>query len=140
MAKVWIKTRLQNLAMKKKEAYVTRALTLPQLDEKDLIEAASRNSGLDRGTLYAAMSAINKEFQNFVLLGHSVKVPMVGCFRFRINATAADTEAEAGAQTVYRRKIFYLADKELWRKCQQVSLEQEPEEDTDDEGGDTPEP
>ena len=137
MAKVWLKSKLQNLAMKKKEAYVTRSVTLPRIDQKQLLERASANSGINQGVVFAAAAAISNEFENFLMNGHSVEIPLVGSFRFGVNAKATDTEAEAGAGQVYRRKILYVPSKALWRKLQQVSLidheEDEPEDSEDDE-------
>ena len=138
MAKVWLKSKLQNLAMKKKEAYVTRSVTLPRIDKDQLLERAADNSGINRGIIYAAADAITREFENFIMNGHSVEIPLVGSFRFGVNAKATDTEAEAGAAQVYRRKIHYLPSKALWRKLQQVSLIEQPEPEDDEE--DEPEP
>lgn len=131
MAKIWLKTKLQNLAMKKKEAYVTRSITLPRIDNDQLLERAAANSGIRRATVFSAAEAIFNEMENFLLNGHSIEVKPLGTFRFGINAKATDTEAEAGAGQVYRRKIHYRPAKDLWRKLQQVTLidheEEEPE-------------
>ena len=138
MARIWLKSKLQNLAMKKTEAYVTRSVTLPRIDKEQLLNRAADNSGISRGTIYAAADAINNEFENFIMNGHSVEVPLIGSFRFGVNAKATDTEAEAGAGQVYRRKIHYVPSKELWRKLQQVSLIPQPQDEEDDES--EPEP
>ncbi len=139
MARVWLKSKLQNLAMKKKEAYVTRSVTLPRITGDQLLERAADNSGISRGIIYAAADAINNEFQNYIMNGHSVEIPLVGSFRFGVNAKATDTEAEAGAGQVYRRKIHYVPSKELWRQLQQVSLVPQPADDEDDDESE-PEP
>lgn len=138
MAKVWLKSKLQNLAMKKKEAYVTRSFTLPRITAEQLMARALDNSGLRKGVFYAAVDALCNEFKNFLMNGHSVEVSEVGSFRFGVNAKATDTEAEAGAGQVYRRKILYVPNKNLWRMLQQVSLEQYEGDNTDDE--EEPEP
>ena len=140
MAKVWLKSKLQNLAMKKKEAYVTRSVTLPRIDKETLMSRALENSGLRKGVFYAAVDALCNEFKNFLMNGHSVEVPEVGSFRFAVNAKATDTEEEAGAGQVYRRKILYVPNKDLWRQLQQVSLIDHTEVTEEDEGGDEPEP
>ena len=133
MAKVWLKSKLQNLAMKKKEAYVTRSITLPRIDKDTLLARAADNSGIRRGVFYQAVDALCNEFKNFLMNGHSVEVPEVGSFRFGVNAKATDTEAEAGAGQAYRRKIHYVPNKSLWRMLQQVSLIDHNETDEDDE-------
>lgn len=133
MAKIWLKSKLQNLAMKKTEAYVTRSVTLPRITKDQLLERAADNSGISRGIIYAAADAINNEFQNYIMNGHSVEVPLIGSFRYGVNAHATDTEAEAGAGQVYRRKIHYVPSKELWRQLQQVTLIQQPEVEEEEE-------
>lgn len=138
MAKVWLKSKLQNLAMKKKEAYVTRVVTLPQITSSDLVAAAARNSGIDRGTFIAALDALNKEFENYLMIGHSVEVPHLGNFRFRVNAKASDAEPESFANMVYRRKLYYQCNKELWRKLQAIQFEATGKETEEEE--EEPEP
>ena len=86
MAKVWLKSKLQNLAMKKKEAYVTRSITLPRIDKDTLLARAADNSGIRRGVFYQAVDALCNEFKNFLMNGHSVEVPEVGSSRFGVNA------------------------------------------------------
>ncbi len=137
MGKIWIKSKLQNLAMKKKEAYVTRSVTLPRIDKDTLLERAADNSGIRKGVVYAAADAITNEIENFLLNGHSVEIPLLGSFRFGVNAKATDTEAEAGAGQVYRRKIIYTPSKPIWRALQTVSLVDvsEQDDDDDDDGG-----
>lgn len=139
MAKIWLRTKLQNLAMKKKEAYVTRTVTFPPIDKDQLLERAADNSGIRRGVIYAAADAITNEIQNFLVNGHSVEVPLLGHFRFGINAKATNTEKEAGASQVYRRKIHYTPNKAIWRTLQQVNFVSEPTDDTGN-GGTTPNP
>lgn len=141
MAKVWLKSKLQKLAMKKKNAYVTRSVTLPRIDKDYLLARAADNSGVRRGVFYAAVDALCNEFKNFLLNGHSVEVPEIGSFRFAVNATASDEQPESAAELVYRRKIIYTPNKDLWRSLQAISLQDTtPKPEDEDEGGDEPEP
>ena len=139
MAKVWLKSKLQNLAMKKTEAYVTRSITLPRIDNDTLLERAAANSGIRRATIFSAAEAIFNEMENFLLNGHSIEVKPLGTFRFGVNAHATDTEQESGAGQVYRRKILYRCSKDLWRKLQQVTLI-DHNEDVEEEPEPEPEP
>ena len=139
MGKIVIKKKLMNLAMKKKEAYVTRTVGLPMVDEKQLLERAADNSGIRRGVIYAAADAITNEVKNFLMNGHSVQIPLLGSFRFGVNAKAADTEKEAGAKQIYRRKIIYKASKPIWRLLQTAQFEDWSELDGNG-GGTTPNP
>ncbi len=139
MGKIVIKKKLMNLAMKKKEAYVTRTVGLPMVDEKQLLERAADNSGIRRGVIYAAADAITNEVKNFLMNGHSVQIPLLGSFRFAVNAKAADTLTEAGAKQIYRRKIIYKCSKPIWRLLQTAQFEDWTEDDGNG-GGTTPNP
>ena len=123
--------------MKKKNAYVTRSVTLPRIDKDTLLERAADNSAIRKGVFVAVADAITNEFENFLLNGHSVELPLVGTFKFAVNAKASDEEPESYAEQVYRRKIHFQPSKELWRKLQTVSLaslKDKPEEEDEGEG------
>lgn len=134
MSKIWLKSKLQNLAMKKKEAYVTRSVTLPKIDKDTLLARAAANSGIRKGLIYQAADAIVNEFENFVLTGHPVELPLVGTFRFGINAKAQDKQEDAGAAAVYRRKIVYTPNITLKRMLKTVGLVDISETEGDEEG------
>lgn len=137
MTKIWIKSNLQKLAMKKKNAYLTRSVTLPKIDKDTLLARAAANSGMRKGIVYQAADAICNEFENFVMTGHPVELPLIGTFRFGVQAHASDTKEDAGAEKVYRRKIYYTPNVSLKRMLKGVHLEDITEAEGEDDG-DTP--
>lgn len=134
MGKIVLKSNLQNLAMKKEDAYVTRAVRYTTIDGETFLDHVARNTRLDRYVVKAAAGAIAKEFANFIFNGHSVAVPGIGIFRFGINAKAAATQEESTVRKVYRRKILYRPTTDIKTLVANTSLEDQtvPEE--------TPEP
>ena len=50
-------------------------------------------------------------------------IPEIGTFRFGFRAHATDTQAEAGAGQVYRRRIIYQPCVDLRRQINAVTLE-----------------
>ena len=136
MPKILVKSKLQRLAVQKKNAYVTRSINLPVVDEKTLIERAAENSLINAGHLYAAMSAITQTFRNFLFMGHSVQLPKVGIFRFAVNAKASDTMKDAGVDSIYRRKIIYLPTPDLRKALKDIQLEKLQQDIVDDTNAD----
>ncbi len=123
MAKIYLRSKLQNLAMKKKEAYVTRPVYYARITGDELLERAADNSKLRKSEIYLAAEAITREFRNFLQNGHAVTIPEIGTFRFGFRAHATDTLEEAGAGQVYRRRIIYLPCMDLRRQINTVTLE-----------------
>ena len=136
MSKIWIRSRLQKLAMKKKNAYVTRSVTLPKIDKDTLLERAADNSGIRKGVVYAAADAITNEIENFLLNGHSVEVPLLGSFRFGVKAHASDTQEGAGVEQIYRRRIIYTPHAAIKRLIKTVNLVDVTEKEEEEPDGD----
>lgn len=133
--KVILKSNLMNIAFKKESLYVIRNDSYSMISSKSFIEAVQRNSGLDAHIIQAASDAIAKEFQNLLLNGHAVTVPGLGIFRFALNAKATDTQEEAGAAAVKRKKILYRPTKDLKTGLSKISLEMAKFEEVEEEGG-----
>ena len=123
MAKIYLKSKLQNLAMKKTEAYVTRPVYYARITGDELLERAADNSKLRKSEIYLAAEAITREFRNFLQNGHAVTIPEIGTFRFGFRAHATDTQEEAGAGQVYRRRILYQPCVDLKRQLYAITLE-----------------
>ncbi len=136
MAKIYLRSKLQNLAMKKKDAYVTRPVYYARITGDELLERAADNSKLRKSEIYLAAEAITREFRNFLQNGHAVTIPEIGTFRFGFRAHATDTLAEAGAAQVYRRRIIYQPCMDLRRQINTVTLEDVTVK--DEEGGEEP--
>ena len=120
--KIVLKANYQRVAVKDKRAYVTRAITYSRIASDALLARAAANSGIRRGVIYAAMDAVMNEFQNFVLNGHTVELPLIGAFGFGIRAKISDTREDAGAAKVYQKKLVYRPSVELKQMVKEVAL------------------
>ena len=120
--KIVLKANYQRVAVKDKRAYVTRAVTYSRIASDALLARAAANSGIRRGVIYAAMDAVMNEFQNFVLNGHTVELPLIGAFGFGVNAKISDTREDAGAAKVYRKKLIYKPSKDLKDMVKNVQM------------------
>lgn len=121
--KIVLKVNYQRVAVKDKRAYVTRAVTYSRITKDMLLERAAANTGIRRGTLYQAMDAVVNEFENFLMNGHSVELPLLGTFAFGVKAKISDTPEDAGAAKVYRRKLLYRPSVQLKTLVKGVSLD-----------------
>lgn len=119
-----IKSNLRNIAFKKESAYLTTPVNYLRITSNELLEAAARNSGINKATIFAGLNAVVNEFENYLLKGHPVQVPELGSFRVSLNAKAAATAEEAGAKKVYRRRIIFTPTTDLRTKLNEVALTQ----------------
>lgn len=139
--KVYLRTKLQNIAMKKKDMYVTRAVRYSTISKKALAEMMATDTGLPRGVVLAVWAAVEKQMVQMVMNGHGINLEGLGIFAPDINAFAVNDAPQKapdgtmipvvewlkayGYTQVYRRKFRFYPDKALWRKLQRVELELE---------------
>lgn len=137
--KVYLRTKLQKIAMKKKEMYVTRAVRYSTISKKALAEMMATDTGLPRGVVLGVWAAVEKQMIQMVMNGHGINLENLGIFAPDINAKAVgnapqptpegttipakDWLRQYGVTQVYRRKFRFYPDKALWRKLQRVELE-----------------
>ena len=105
-----VKTKKQRFAAQEKEGYATRPVRYTTIKAADLVDAASRNNSIPKSYIETACEAIANEFQNYILNGHSVKVPQVGTFRLVLKVKAGETPEESSIKS---RHIRLRASKEL---------------------------
>lgn len=139
--KVYLRTKLQKIAMKKKDMYVTRAVRYSTISKMALAEMMATDTGLPRGIVLAVWAAIEKQMVQMVMNGHGINLEGLGIFAPDINAHGVVNEphmtpegakipADAwlrayGYTQVFRRKFRFYPDKALRRKLQRVELELE---------------
>lgn len=139
MARIYLRSKLQKLAMKKTNAYVTRPVYYARITGDELLERAADNSKLRKSEIYLAAEAITREFRNFLQNGHAVTIPEIGTFRFGFRAHATETQEAAGAEQVYRRRIIFQPCVDLKRQINAVALEDvTPKEEEEEEEEPTP--
>lgn len=137
--KVYLRSKLQRIAMKNTEAYVTRAIRYSTIKKSALAEMMATDTGLPKGVILAVWAAVEKQMIQMVMNGHGINLDGLGIFAPDINATAVDNEPQPvegggtipvvdwlyayGVGNVYRRKFRFYPDKSLWRQLQRVELE-----------------
>lgn len=139
--KIYLRTKFQNIAMKKKSMYVTRAVRYSTISKKALAEMMATDTGLPKGIVLAVWAAVEKQMIQMVMNGHGINLEGLGIFAPDINAHAVDDIPQKapdgtmipakdwlrqyGVDAVYRRKFRFYPDKALKRKLKKVELELE---------------
>lgn len=137
--KVYVRSVLQNVAMKKKDMYVTRAIRYSTIKKAALAEMMATDTGLPKGVILAVWAAVEKQMVQMVMNGHGIDLDGLGIFAPDINAKAVNNAPvpvegggtmavkdwlyQFGVGNVYRRKFRFYPDKTLWRALQRVELE-----------------
>lgn len=117
--------KLQKMAAQEKNLYMIRAIRYSTISGDELVDAASRNSQVNKGVLRSATNAVLNEFHNFLMNGHSVELPGIGYFRFSFNAKAPKTLAELkenGVQ-ITRKRVLYRPNVTLMTKLNAITVE-----------------
>lgn len=117
--------KLQKMAAQEKNLYMIRAIRYSTISGDELVDAASRNSQVNKGVLRSATNAVLNEFHNFLMNGHSVELPGIGYFRFSFNAKAPETLAELkknGVQ-IKQKRVLYRPNVTLMTKLNAITVE-----------------
>lgn len=117
--------KLQKMAAQEKNLYMIRAIRYSTISGDELVDAASRNSQVNKGVLRSATNAVLNEFHNFLMNGHSVELPGIGYFRFSFSAKAPETLAEPkenGVQ-ITRKRVLYRPNVTLMTKLNAITVE-----------------
>lgn len=108
---IQIKTYKTTLVAQDKDILVTIPVRYSTIKADELVEAASRNNSIPVSYIETACAALSNEFYNYILKGHSVKVPQVGTFRLSLRTKSAKNED--GEIDVKRTRILLHPSKEL---------------------------
>lgn len=139
MGKVRLKTSKMKLIAQDKEVYVSRHVTFSRIPSEEVIQHASRASGIPEPIMGAAFSAIAIQVEELVLNGHSVSLGNLGTLRMGVSCKAAKTAEDVSSTNVRVRRILLTPSVALKAKLNQVNIETEnpyikTEESGDDEG------
>ena len=138
----------------KRYAYVLQADLYGQLSQAKVIAEAALRSGISKGVMNAAYSAIGDVIVAWATEGHSVAIPGLGTMRFGLRSIAVDDVNKVSASLITARRVIFtpsvaikqeLADTAVSITCydrngkivkQVTSTDKGNVDDTD--GGDTP--
>lgn len=114
----------QKMAAQEKNLYTIRAVRYSTISADELVDAASRNSNVNKGVLRSATNAVLNEFHNFLMNGHSVELPGIGYFRFSFSAKAPETLAELKEKGVEitQKRVLYRPNVALASKLNEINI------------------
>lgn len=122
MGKIRLKTSLQKLVAQDKNAYVSRMVTFSRIPTDEVIQHASRASGIPEPIMGAAFTAIAIQVEELVLNGHAVSLGSLGTVRMGVSCKSAKTPEEVTSNNVRRRKLILSPSVSLKGKMNQVNI------------------
>lgn len=116
--------RYQKMAAQEKNLYALHPVRYSTISTEELVDAASRNSNVNKGIIRSATNAVLNEFHNFLMNGHSVELPGIGYFRFSFSAKAPDTlkELQEKGLNIKCRRVLYRPNVELVTKLNEINI------------------
>jgi predicted histone-like DNA-binding protein len=122
MGKVRLKTSLQKLVAQDKNAYVSRMVTFSRIPTDEVIQHASRASGIPEPIMGAAFTAIAIQVEELVLNGHSVSLGNLGTLRMGVSCKSSETAEDVTSNNVRVRRILLTPSMGLKAKLKQVNI------------------
>ena len=122
MGKIRLKTSLQKLVAQDKNAYISRMVTFSRIPTDEVIQHASRASGIPEPLMGAAFTAIAIQVEELVLNGHAVSLGSLGTVRMGVSCKSAKTPEEVTSNNVRRRKLILSPSVSLKGKMNQVNI------------------
>ena len=102
--------------------YQMSAETYSSLAETKVIEEASLRSGIQKGALQAAFSAIGDVIKVWATEGHSVPVPGLGTMRFSVNAKSVANVNLVASSLITTRKIVFTPSTDVKKALKDASI------------------
>ena len=103
-------------------AYQMAAETYSSLAETKVIEEAALRSGIQKGALQAAFSAIGDVIKAWATEGHSVPVPGLGTMRFSVNANSVADVNMVASSLITTRKIVFTPSTDVKKALKDASV------------------
>jgi len=122
MGKIRLKTSLQKLVAQDENAYVSRLVTFSRIPTDEVIQHASRASGIPEPLMGASFAAIAIQVEELVLNGHAVSLGSLGTVRMGVSCKSAKTPEEVTSNNVRRRKLILSPSVSLKGKMNQVNI------------------
>lgn len=97
-------------------------VTYSRIDSEQVIDAMCQNSNISRSTAVAAMYAFQSIIRNYVLNGHTVKIPQLGTFSLNAKAKAQATVDKVTPNTIKGLKIRFTPISRVKTSAQSVKF------------------
>ena len=102
--------------------YMLGEETYSSLVESKVIEEASLRSGIQKGALQAAFSAIGETIKAWATEGHSVPVPGLGTMRFSVNAKSVSDVNLVASSLITTRKIIFTPSTDVKKALKEAAI------------------
>ena len=102
--------------------YQMAAETYSSLAESKVIEEASLRSGIQKGALQAAFTAIGDVIKVWATEGHSVPVAGLGTMRFSVNANSVADVNMVASSLITTRKIVFTPSTDVKKALKDASV------------------
>ena len=122
MAQIRLKTSKQKLVMQDKDVYVSRHATFSRIKTDELIQHASRASGIPEAIMGASFTAIATQIEELLMNGHSISLGNIGTMRMGVSCKAAKTAEDVSSTNVRVRRILLTPSVSLKAKLKQVNI------------------
>lgn len=123
MGKVRLKTSKMKMIAQDKDIYVSRHVTFSRIPTEELIQHASRASGIPEPIMGAPFAAIATQVEELLMNGHSISLGNIGTMRMGVSCKAAKSAEEVSSTNVRVRRILVTPSVSLKAKLNQVNIE-----------------
>jgi len=120
MSEIKAVVRRRRMACRDELRYVARPVTYSSIGTEEVLARAAENSNIDRGALSHAFYAIEKEFKNFLLTGHTVRLGVIGTFRPSFSCRSGARREDVRPEGITCRRIVFMPSVELKREHGEV--------------------
>ena len=105
-----------------KWAYVMQAELYSKLPASKVIQEAATRSGINRGAINAAWSAIGEVIKTWATEGHSVEVPGLGTMRFDLRSMAVADVSKVSSDLITSRRVIFTPNVEIKNELARTSV------------------
>ena len=88
----------------------------------ELVEYMTQNSGINKTTALNATAALRQIFYNYLLNGHTVKIPQLGTFRLSLKTKAVSDLKDCGVGCVKNVKVVFTPVSVIRNACKSVKF------------------
>lgn len=128
MGQIKLVTRYQKLAAQEKNAYVSRHRIFSKIPSAEVVQHASRASGIPEAIMGASFVAIATQIEELLLNGHSIELSGLGTMRMSVSCKAVENYDDVSSNNVHIRRILFTPCVALKSKMNMVNIVTDKEE------------
>lgn len=135
MAFISLYSKKQYIGYKKKMMFITKAVRYSVINDNELIEHASIDSGVPSAMLKASYEALLVQIKELLLNGHSIQLGDLGTFQFSVSCQAVADKEDVGCDLVKRRRVLFRPSKKMRDLIKNVKFKMESINEGDQSNG-----